>query len=379
MSNHKFFDTGEEQLAYAEGFKAGYSEAASKQSPHSSTHRGNPSRKTPTKPLQELIATPEMGGVQDLGKTWRINQFSKSGIVLLPAERGTGKTTLMNLCMEAVQEGTPFLGAFRTQQAKALLIQGDEPQKFSERKFRRQALKRHFDVVYPEGPFPLEQLLQVIESQDYGVIGIDSLTTVLCSEGQRTTDSEIVDVLYRLNKCSVNNDVSLVTTAHLNKAPKDGNGIRRKRTEIQWDDISGLGTISAAIQDCWGLTGLANGQYSLHALGKRNIEPGTRWVLERDRETYSWWLADDQDQQLPAKQEELAKQALKHLQQHGDKSIIELATALKCNAEHLRLVCFDLFEQGQLQRNQRRTGKRGRPEYLYGVGDFSHVTHTPSS
>ena len=88
-----------------------------------------------------------MGGVQDLGKTWRINQFSKSGIVLLPAERGTGKTTLMNLCMEAVQEGTPFLGAFRTQQAKALLIQGDEPQKFSERKFRRQALKRRFDVV----------------------------------------------------------------------------------------------------------------------------------------------------------------------------------------------------------------------------------------
>ena len=57
----------------------------------------------------------------------------------------------------------------------------------------------------------------------------------------------------------------------------------------------------------------------------------------------------------------------------------ELATALKCNAEHLRLVCFDLFEQGQLQRNQRRTGKRVRPEHLYGVGDFSHVTHTPSS
>ena len=31
------------------------------------------------------------------------------------------------------------------------------------------------------------------------------------------------------------------------------------------------------------------------------------------------------------------------------------------------------------QRHPRRTGKRGRPEYLYGVGDFSHVTHPPTT
>ena len=67
---------------------------------------------------------------------------------------------------------------------------------------------------------------------------------------------------------------------------------------------------------------------------------------------------------------------LQHVEQHGYQSITEMVTALGGNVEHARLVCFDLFEQGQLQRNQRRTGKRGRPEYLYGVGDFSHVTHT---
>ena len=153
------------------------------------------------RPLVDLIHDSRKGGVQDLGKNWRVHQFAASGIVLLPADRGTGKTTLMNLCCEAVQEGTPFLGAFRTQQAKALLIQGDEPQKFSERKFRRQELKRNFDVIYLEEPFPFEQLLQTINSQEYGLIGCDSLTTVLCGEGQRTADSEIVDVLYRLNKC----------------------------------------------------------------------------------------------------------------------------------------------------------------------------------
>lgn len=328
-------------------------------------------------PLEDLIHDPQEGGVRDLGKTWRIHQFVYSGIALLPAERGSGKTTLMNLCMEAVQEGTPFLGAFRTQQAKALLIQGDEPQKFSERKFRRQALKRRFDVIYPEGPFPLEQLLQVIESQEYGFIGCDSLTTVLCSEGQRTTDSETVDVLYRLNKCLVNNDTAMLMSAHTNKRRPDGNGIRRKRTEIEWDDISGIGTITAAVQDAWGLTSLNDGKFSLHALGKRNIEPGTTWILERDRETYSWWLAEQQDQQKPAESEDLAKRVLKHVEQHGYQSINEMVKALGGNAEHARLVCFDLFEQGQLQRHQRRTGKRGRPEYLYGVGDFSHVAHTP--
>ena len=90
--------------------------------------------------------------MRDLGKIWRVYQFAASGIVLLAADSGTGKTTLVNLCIEAIQEGTPFLGAFKTEQAKALLIQGDEPKKFAERKFWRQELKRNFDVIYPEGP-----------------------------------------------------------------------------------------------------------------------------------------------------------------------------------------------------------------------------------
>ena len=73
---------------------------------------------------------------------------------------------------------------------------------------------------------------------------------------------------------------------------------------------------------------------------------------------------------------EESSRVLQHVEQHGYQSITEMVAALGGNAEHARLVCFDLFEQGQLQRHQRRTGKRGRPEYLYGVGDFSHVTHT---
>ena len=47
------------------------------------------------------------------------------------------------------QEGIPFLGAFKTGQAKVLLIQGDEPERFAERKFRRQELKRNLSAVRP--------------------------------------------------------------------------------------------------------------------------------------------------------------------------------------------------------------------------------------
>ena len=57
---------------------------------------------------------------------------------------------------------------------------------------------------------------------------------------------------------------------------------------------------------------------------------------------------------------EESSRVLQHVEQHGYQSITEMVAALGGNAEHARLVCFDLFEQGQLQRHQRRTGKRGR-------------------
>ena len=75
---------------------------------------------------------------------------------------------------------------------------------------------------------------------------------------------------------------------------------------------------------------------------------------------------------------EESPRVLQHVEQHGYQSITEMVAALGGNAEHARLVCFDLFEQGQLQRHQRRTGKRGRPENLYGVGHFPMSrTHPP--
>ena len=60
-------------------------------------------------PFEDQIKRPSDRGVRHTGKIWRVADFAVSGIVLLAAEPGTGKTTLMNLLTEAIQEGTDFL------------------------------------------------------------------------------------------------------------------------------------------------------------------------------------------------------------------------------------------------------------------------------
>ena len=329
--------------------------------------------------LFKQIKRPSDRGVRHTGKIWRVFDFAVSGVVLLAAEHGTGKTTLMNLLTEAIQEGTDFLGAFKVTQGKALLIQGDEPEEFAESKYARQDLKVQWHVMYPEKALSIEDLTKLVTSGKYDAIGVDSLTTVLCTAEKGTLDQGMVELLYDLNRAAVNAGVLVYMSAHLNKPAKDGNGGRRQRKSIEWADISGIYTICAAVQDCWGLTNLG-GKFSLHALGKRNIQAGTTWWLHRDAETFSWWLAESQDQQLPADRELLSDRIQKHVTQHGYTTIDGLTKALKSDQEWTRICCCDLFERGILQRQKQPSNgkpKRGRPPYLYGVGDFSCATHTP--
>ncbi len=330
-------------------------------------------------PLDELIKKRSSGCGQKQGKIWRVFQIAASGIVLLAAERGTGKTTLVNRFIEAIQEGTLFLGAFTTTQGSCLFIQGDDPEAHAESVHKQQDLKCNWSVIYPRDPFSIDLLIEVVESKRFDAICIDSLTTVLCNESRRTTDSQLVDLLYRLNDAAVNAGVLILMTAHLNKAPKDGNGNRQKRQTIQWDDIAGLGSIGAAVQDCWGLAQVGH-YYSLHALGKRNIVAGTKWLLDREAESYDWWLIDDQEQLLPSDQERLSVRIVIHVKQHGYSSVVDLAKALKADEEYIRVCCVDLYTTGKLQRYKKPSNgppKRGRPAFVYGIGDFSCIPHTP--
>ena len=103
-------------------------------------------------------------------------------------------------------------------------------------------------------------------------------------------------------------------------------------------------------------------------------------MLDLEAESFDWWLIADQDQQLPKDRQRLSDQILSHVKHYGYCSIADLKKALEADDEYIRVCCVDLFTQCKLQRYKRPSNgpaKRGKPAFLYGVGDFSCITPTP--
>ena len=308
------------------------------------------------------------GGGADVGKVdWVIEGFAAVGIVLLAAEPGTGKTTFLYRAAEAIQEGTNFLNAVPVQQTYVLFIQGDEPENVTARKLSRMDLVGNFEILYGSHSLDFNHLVQIIESGNWRVIVVDSLTTVLATSDCTTMDSSMAKVLYDLNKLASDNNVAVIMTAHLNKPSKNGSGDRMKRKVIGWADISGVATISAAVNDAWGLTAKGN-NFSLHALGKRHVEAGTEWVLERSAEDYSWELKEVTDGLMPNQVIDAKHKLLAYLQTHrGEFFTSDELSRLTGprNIEHTRRCLCDLFDTKQILRRKRRVST-GRPSHEYG-------------
>lgn len=309
------------------------------------------------------------GGGADVGKVnWVIEGFAAVGIVLLAAEPGTGKTTLLYRAAEAIQEGKNFLNAVPVQQSPVLFIQGDEPENITQGKMSRMDLVGNFGIIYGLDSLNIQKLEEIIREGIWRVIVVDSLTTVLATSTCTTMDSSMADNLYRLNKLASDNNVAVIMTAHLNKPSKDGSGERMKRKVITWADISGVATISAAVNDAWGLTS-KDSHYSLHALGKRHVEAGTEWVLERSAEDYSWQLKAVTDGLMPNEVINAKHKLLTYLQTHRGEFFTsnELSRLTgPRNIEHTRRCLSDLFDTNQILRRKRRV-PTGRPLYEYGL------------
>ena len=309
------------------------------------------------------------GGRADVGKVnWVIEGFAAVGIVLLAAEPGTGKTTLLYRAAEAIQEGTKFLDAVPVQQSPVLFIQGDEPENITQGKMSRMDLVGNFGIIYGLDSLNIQKLEEIIRKGIWRVIVVDSLTTVLANSTCTTMDSSMADNLYRLNKLASDNNVAVIMTAHLNKPSKDGSGDRMKRKVIGWADISGIATISAAVNDAWGLTAKGN-DFSLHALGKRHVEAGTEWVLERSAEDYSWQLKEVTDGLMPNQVIDAKHKLLAYLQTHrGEFFTSDELSRLTGprNIEHTRRCLCDLFDTKQISRRKRRVAT-GRPLHEYGL------------
>jgi hypothetical protein len=304
----------------------------------------------------------------DVGKiNWTIEGFAATGLVLVAAETGTGKTTLFYRAADAVQEGTLFLDQVPVRTGRVLVVQGDEPKSVAFRKINRMGLKKNFDLLFADSTLDLDFLIDLIRKTDYQVIIIDSLTTVLASSDCTTLDQSMVDKLYTINRIASDQGVLILMTAHLNKPAKDGNGNRKARKHITWADISGLSTIGAAVNDCWGLTRSGN-SFSLHCLGKRFVEAGIEWVLDRDPEDYWWGLQKVSDGLMPLEAVD-AKQRIIQLLDKDQVLLTASDTAKKLgiNEEHARRCLFDLYDEGKVERHAKHLPGRGRPSHCYGI------------
>ncbi len=311
---------------------------------------------------------PAVLGGGDVGKIdWVIRDFlARGAFVLLAAEMGSGKSTLIYRAAEAIHQGTLFLDQLPTIKGRVLVIQGDEPPTDAAKKFRRMGLEAQFEIGYAEPPLDLIRLENQIRSKVYDAIFIDSATSLLA-----TNDLEVIDLgfprkLYRIGKALAEANVAGLLTTHLKKPPE--NKIRDRVTK---HDIQGVATIGAAVSDAWGIWKHPKPEwtdhYNLICLGKRHSTEGTLFKLQGDLEDFFWSLKDVGDGLKPQDKFSLEKKITAYFKQSPKPlPLVEISSKVGTSDEYARRICTEMFEQGLLARNKVVTGKKGRPSYLYG-------------
>ena len=313
---------------------------------------------------------PAGGGGGDVGKIdWVIRDFlARGAFVLLSAEMGSGKTTLIYRTAEAIHEGSLFLDELPTIKGRVLVIQGDEAPADAEKKFRRMAigLTPQFEICFADPPLDLRWLEKQIQSKVYDAIFIDSSTSLLATNELDVTDLGFPRRLYRISKCFAQSNVAGLLTSHLNK-PSD-NKIRDRVTK---HDIQGVATIGAAVTDVWGMWKHPDpdwpDHFNLICLGKRHCREGNLWKLQGNLEDFHWSLLGVGDGLMPQERLTLEEKIKALFQQFPEPLlIVDIAKKIMTSEEYGRRICTEMFDQGLLERTKVITGKKGRPSYLYG-------------
>ena len=362
-NTYPIFDTYEDEQAYYD-----HQIELERNSTASKYHQKPPRNKPKPKPVEHSIEPALLGGEKGGKTSWVIRDFLAEGAcVLLAAEAGSGKSSLIYSAAEAIQEGQPFLDQLPVNQGKVLIIQGDEPPQDAQSKFRRMDLEARFELSYLDEPLNIEWLRNQANSKRYKAIFIDSATSVLATNDLDVTDLGFSRKLYEIGKISSESSVGIIITCHLNK-PSEGQ-IRKVVTK---HDISGVATIAAAISDIWGLWGEPIPQWESHfnmkCLGKRNCREDTVWMLEGSEEDYSWFLKESGNgEMLPKARIILEDKIAKYFSKNTSPLPLKLiAKELNTKYEYARRCCTDLFDEGKLSRVKEKNGKQGRPTYLYG-------------
>ena len=303
---------------------------------------------------------------------WLIQDFGAGGaLVLLAAESGIGKTSLMYQMPESITQGNDFAGQLMTNKAPVLIIQADESRRNSEDKVEIMGLElseMHFIFAEDDESWAtlnLERLERLMEVNRYGAVFFDIVTTLLTGGNRAMRDPEFAQPLYELNRLASQYESLFVISSHLRKPETGG-----QRNRVSIHDVMGASTQIGAVSDVWGLYEAVQPQfedhYILECLGKRNCEKGLVWNLQGSAEDFSWQMASvGGSALLPLERQQLKQRVLGLLSDLNEgMSVKEIASGLGCNEEHCRRVCKELLLSKLIERQKLPKGN-GRPIWLY--------------
>ena len=260
-------------------------------------------------PKKETISPNVLKGPKDISQylenhqptEWIIDSFGARGAcVILAGDKGSGKSTFLYRLAESISKGEKFLSELSTIKKKVLVWQSDESKINALNKLKRMDINKGFDIVFKEEGWDqlnLGQLKEQIKINNYGVVLIDSISTLIANRGINFKDMEIAKPLYELNDLAGELNVLIIINSHLNKEFRDG---------INLNHLLGSGQISSAVSDIWSIykpqKPSFDEHYILKCLGKRYCEDGIYWNLQGNKEDFSWqFISVGEEDLLPTK------------------------------------------------------------------------------
>ena len=142
---------------------------------------------------------------------------------------------------------------------------------------------------------------KLIDEQNYDVVFLDSITTLLKGGRHSFKDAEFAAPLYFLNNVASKKNILILFTTHLKK-PEHG-----QRKKVTKHDSIGNQSIFSSVSDCWSIHKSVEPQFDDHylftCLKGRNCQEETFYNLQGNEESYKWFIESAGSGQLTPEEE----------------------------------------------------------------------------
>ena len=305
-----------------------------------------------------------------------VDDLLPTGLVLVAAEGGAGKSTFAYQLAEAITNGTKFAGQFQCQQAPVLIIQKDESLKDAKTKWHTMGLKPargSLTIKWQFSPMMFPELRRWIEETKAKAVVLDSLLTIAGGQQINPKDAEFGLLIYRLNQLAGELGITIICLHHVVKGGGD-----KKRTEIGKDDIYGTAYVYNGASDAWGLwrtteDGTGDTLFSLRCLKARSglVDIGTTYEFTGNDEDRRMWFKGIANRTISLNEIKSARQrVISYLQRANGAAFTsaQLSQNLKIDlVKYAAKLCADVYANRAVTGIDRKklisTG--GRPQYAY--------------